>query len=208
MDTNIASEIDKRLAEVTAQALKAFDFRLMQIYPIQRLPNHVPDHAVREAVRTAEESARGLVGECVSKILAISPDPQAMALIDQAVAGYLTNLERVIEGGRGIPLPSDAINVAAGRFDILRKEIDRSLNNAQSLFKGKKNKGGRKPIYDWDGVETFIKLQFLQGNIDGLTLQKNIALIMADWFSSQPDGKEPHMSQLNKKARSIMRSYL
>ena len=207
MDSKTTNSIEACLNELRAKALKTFKMQIIKIYSSAEHPVFIQDSMVSEAVRAAEENVGQLLRKAVSGASAISEAPEAFLLARDAVAAHLLDLERRIEQGRGVPLPSNTLKVIYERFEVVSQRTSQNLENYRSFFSGSKNPGGRPPTWDWDGAT--IHLIAVANTPDGLLLEggrgdnAKIANMMRDWFILNT-GNSPDFSDLKKRARKVI----
>ena len=208
MDSKTANIIETRLGELRVDALKAFKMQVMRIYSSANHPAFVPDSMVSEAVRASEESVGKLIREAVSGAAAVSAAPEAFLLVRDAVAAHLPDLERMVEQGRGLPLPPATLKVINERFGAVRQRAEQNLENYRASFSGSENKGGRPLKHDWEGALIHVAAQ---ANLpDGLIdeeggTQADIEEMISEWFI-QRTGDSPAESEIRKRASAVMKA--
>ena len=126
--------ISARLEKLKAEASTGFKMQIMKIYSSAEHPAFIPDSMVSEAVRVAEESASQFLRKTVSGASAISEAPEAFLLVRDAVAAHLLDLERMIEQGRGVPLPPATLKVINERFAVVSQRTYKNLGELPFLF--------------------------------------------------------------------------
>lgn len=186
-------------------ALKAFKMQVMQIYSSANHPAFIRDSMVSEAMRASEESVGKLIREALSGAAAVSVTPEAFLLVRDAVAAHLLDLERIVEQGRGLPLPPAALKVINERFGAVRKRSEQNLENYRAFFSTLKNKGGRLPEWNWEKAEAHVRAKFPGGIPKVRGTQAKIVNLMAEWFSETYD-KEPGKTELNRHAAALVNS--
>lgn len=207
MDSKTTDSIEARLNELRAKALNVFNMQIIKIYSAVEHPAFIPHSLFSEAVRAAEENVNQFVRQTVSGVSAISEAPEAFLLARDAVAAHLLDLQRRIEQGRGVPLPSNTLKVIYERFEVVSQRASQNLENYRSFFSGSKNPGGRPEKWDWDGA--MIHLTAVANTPDGLLLEggrgdnAKIANMMRDWFILKT-GNSPDFSDLKKRARKVI----
>lgn len=208
MDTKTANIIETRLKGLRVDALKAFKMQVMRIYSSANHPAFISDSMVSEAVRASEESVGKLIREAVSGAAAVSAAPEAFLLVRHAVAAHLLDLERMVEQGRGIPLPPATLKMINERFSAVRQRSEQDLENYRASFSGPRNTGGRRPKHDWEGALIHVAAQ---ANLpDGLLdeeggTQADIEKMISEWFI-QRTGNSPAESEIRKRASAVMKA--
>ncbi|BAI97996.1 hypothetical protein Sj15T_23990 [Sphingobium sp. TA15] len=206
MDTTAADKIKLHLDALTAKALSAFKRQMLHIHAGGDYGEFVPEFMVNDMVRAAESSASQLLADAVSRVSGISTAPASFTMIDMAMNAYLSDLQGVVEQGRGVPLHPAMLKVAGERFDAVRRRLIRHLDNHRSSFVESKNKGGRPPTWDWEGA--LIHVTAIANTPDGLPsergAQARIEEIIHDWFI-QAGGDAPADSEIRKRASAIMK---
>ncbi len=199
--------ISARLEKLKAEASTGFKMQIMKIYSSAEHPAFIPDSMVSEAVRVAEESASQFLRKTVSGASAISEAPEAFLLVRDAVAAHLLDLERMIEQGRGVPLPPATLKVINERFAVVSQRTYKNLENYRSSFSGSKNKGGRPPEKDGEGA--LIHLIAHANLPDGLQTERGsqaqIEKIISEWFI-QTTGNSPADSEIRKRASAVIKA--
>jgi len=143
MDTKAADKINLHLDALTTKALSAFKRQMLYIYARGHYREFIPEFMVNDMVRAAESSASQLLVDAVSEISGISTAPASFTMIDMAMNAYVSDLQGVVEQGRGVPLHPPMLKVAGERFDAVRQRLVRHLDNHRPSFVEPKNKGGR-----------------------------------------------------------------
>lgn len=206
MDTNTADKIKLHLGALTAKSLSAFKRQMLHIYAGGDYREFIPEFMINEMVRAAESSASQLLADAVSQVSGISTAPTSFTMIDMAMNAYLSHLQGVVEQGRGVPLHPAMLKVAGEGFDAVRQRLVRYLDSHRSSFAEPKNKGGRPPIWDWDGAMTHIIAiaNMPDGLPSGRGAQASIEGSLHDWFI-QTAGNSPSESEIRKRASAIMK---
>lgn len=216
MDTKTANKAEACLKELRAKAFRAFRIQIIKIYsPKHPLDPFASEHPldpitetmVSKAAREAERNARQLLDEAVPQVAAISKTPQAFALIDDAIAVHLLNLEEQIEQGRGVPLYPFVRIVADAKFSKVWEGAIRALENHRTDFSGSKDAGGRPERDGWKEAKAVAKSKFPDGFPEDRGTKTKIANIMADWFSeNSPDGEDvPGKTSLFHHAQQLIK---
>jgi hypothetical protein len=208
MDNKTANIIETRLRELRMDALKAFKMQVMRIYSSANHPAFIPDSMVSEAVRASEENVAQLLRHAVSGASGVSEAPEAFLLVHDAVAAHLLDLEKMVEQGRGIPLPPATLKMINERSGAVRQRSEQNLENYRASFSGSKNKGGRPSKWDWEGALIYVAAQ---ANLpDGLIdeeggTQADIEEMISEWFI-QRTGDSPAESEIRKRASAVMKA--
>ena len=178
MGTNATDKIKLHLDALTAKALSAFKRQMLDIYAGEHYREFIPEFMVNDIVRAAEGSASQLLVDAVSEVSGISTAPASFTMIDVAMNAYLSDLQGVVEQGRGIPLHPAVLKAAGERFDAVRLRLIRQVENHRlqdtqesAINSGASKSGtdgekrGPKGKYDWPYATNMVWGMIFRGEL-------------------------------------------
>ena len=206
MERSTSTNINMTLKKLRATAELHFRLKAREIYYPDGAPQPVSLFKIREVARIAEGSGVKFVQDSVTQVIALSHETPAYAMIYEALAMHITEMEGIAEGGFGAPLSASTLSAAAERFEIVRDVAIQCLKNHRQKFGEDKNPGGIDPIWDWDGAKAHIKKLFPKGIPKGRGMNAKIATMFADWFQALT-GEEQSPSMRKEHARQLMKEF-
>ena len=203
MDRSTSTNITRTLNKLRVTAELHFRLKAREIYYPDGAHPPVTLFKIREVARIAEGSAIKLVQDGVTQVVALCVEPSAYAMIYEALASHITDMEGVAEGGFGAPLSASTLASAGERFEIVRDVSIQCLKNHKVKFTEIKNPGGIDPVWDWDGAKVHVKKQFPNGIPSFRGMNAKIARMFAEWFQATADD-EPSPSMRKDHAAKLM----
>jgi hypothetical protein len=203
MDRSSSTNITKSLNKLRVTAGLHFRLKAREIYYQVSAFQPVSLFKIREVARLAEGSAIKFVQDSVTQVVARCGEPFAYAMIYEALAMHVSDMEGAAEEGFGTPLSASTVAAAAERFEIVRDVAIQCLKNHRQKFGEVKNPGGVDPIWDWEGAKAHIKKLFPDGIPKVRGMNSKIATMFANWFLATA-GEEPSPSMRKEHARQLM----